>query len=98
MSTARTRRIILTGAVAAATVSGSLYGASLKMGQEAKEEAKKRQTATTQEKINALLAVREELVTKKMTIEKQIQDLERRQEEKAARMRVSGGGGGTKEG
>lgn len=37
MAATRVRRVILTGSVVVASISGALYGASLKMNQEAKQ-------------------------------------------------------------
>ncbi|EEH09363.1 predicted protein [Histoplasma capsulatum G186AR] len=84
MSTAalspKARRIILTAGVTICTIMGSLYGAGLKMDQDAKKEAERQRSATTAEKIHALEAAREVLVRRRTSLEKQINDLRTRQE------------------
>ncbi|KAH7361279.1 hypothetical protein BKA66DRAFT_425951 [Pyrenochaeta sp. MPI-SDFR-AT-0127] len=66
------RRWIITGAVTAITVSGTLYGAGLKGDQEVKEERKRVLEATPEEMIAQLETVRAELVLKKTAMEKKI--------------------------
>ncbi|EGC49879.1 predicted protein [Histoplasma capsulatum var. duboisii H88] len=76
----KARRIILTTGVTICTIMGSLYGAGLKMDQDAKKEAERQRSATTAEKIHALEAAREVLVRRRTSLEKQINDLRTRQE------------------
>jgi len=76
----RARRIIITGAVVVVTISGTLYGAGLKMNTEVKQEVEKYQSATNQERIQALEAAREILVAKRQGLEKQMQHIEARQQ------------------
>ncbi|KAI1959073.1 hypothetical protein LOZ58_004781 [Ophidiomyces ophidiicola] len=71
--------------MAAAVASGALYGASLKMTQDAKQNIQKRQALSEQEKIDALLGVRAGLMQKKETLEQQIRDIEERQSRKGSR-------------
>ncbi|OJD28353.1 hypothetical protein ACJ73_00252 [Blastomyces percursus] len=76
----KARRIILTAGVTICTITGSLYGARLRMDQDAKKEAEKQRSATLAEKIQGLEATREELVKRRASLEKQIGDLRARQE------------------
>ncbi|KKZ59886.1 hypothetical protein EMCG_05272 [[Emmonsia] crescens] len=76
----KARRIVLTAGVTICTITGSLYGAGLKMNQDAKKEAERQRSATPAEKIHALEAAREELVMRRSSLEKQIRDLRTRQE------------------
>ncbi|WEW61426.1 hypothetical protein PRK78_006916 [Emydomyces testavorans] len=82
-STLKLRRILVTGALSVAVASGALYGASLKMSREAQQEAQKRENLTSQEKIDALLAVKQELVRKKQALETQIREIEERARRKS---------------
>ncbi|KAK2804934.1 hypothetical protein FQN50_006444 [Emmonsiellopsis sp. PD_5] len=85
----KARRIILTAGVTIITITGSMYGAGLKMDQDAKKEAEKQQLATPAEKIQALQTVRDELVLRRTGLERQIRDVKARQEKR----RVADGGG-----
>ncbi|PGH10801.1 hypothetical protein AJ79_05274 [Helicocarpus griseus UAMH5409] len=105
MSSARlspkVRRIVLTMGVTICTVTGSLYGAGLRMNMDAKKEAERQQAATPAEKIQALEAAREQLVAQRSTLERQIADLKQRQESRRREreMGIGGGnGGGGREG
>ncbi|QVM12519.1 hypothetical protein D8B26_007142 [Coccidioides posadasii str. Silveira] len=89
-SVSKLRRVLITGTLSVAIASGALYGASLKMKQESKQEARKRQNLTPQEKIDALLVVREGLMRKKETLEEQIREIEERERRKD---RAGAGGG-----
>ncbi|KMU75350.1 hypothetical protein CISG_04769 [Coccidioides immitis RMSCC 3703] len=90
-SVSKLRRVLITGTLSVAIASGALYGASLKMKQESKQEARKRQNLTPQEKIDALLVVREGLMRKKETLEEQIREIEERERRKDR----AGAGGAT---
>ncbi|KAK2791601.1 hypothetical protein FQN52_004792 [Onygenales sp. PD_12] len=87
----KARRIILTAGVTIITITGSMYGARLKMDQDAKKDAEKQQLATPAEKIQALQTVRDELVLRRTGLEKQIRDVKARQENRRA---ADGGGNG----
>ncbi|KAF2639147.1 hypothetical protein P280DRAFT_519351 [Massarina eburnea CBS 473.64] len=75
------RRWILSGAVTAITVTGSIYGAGLKEDMQARE--KRRQAETTPEDVIAQLEqTRSDLVSKKNELERRIATFRiRRQEE-----------------
>jgi cell division protein FtsX len=66
------RRWIMTGAVAAITVTGTLYGAGLKTDQEVKQERKRYQQASPEEIISQLQIARDDLVMKKNELERKI--------------------------
>ncbi|CAA9960250.1 hypothetical protein CFE70_003694 [Pyrenophora teres f. teres 0-1] len=66
------RRWIMTGAVAAITVTGTIYGADLKGYQEAKQQKRQLLEATPEERIAQLEATRAELVLKKTEMERKI--------------------------
>ncbi|KAK2765046.1 hypothetical protein FQN54_008745 [Arachnomyces sp. PD_36] len=80
------RRVLVTGAVVGITITGTLYGAGLKMDQEVKQETRKREMATVDEKIQALESRRERLVRSRLGIEKQIEDLEVKRAKKAQQL------------
>ncbi|KAK2746521.1 hypothetical protein FQN57_003147 [Myotisia sp. PD_48] len=84
-SSSRARTVLLTGSVAVITATGALWGASMKMDQEAKQRVKQEQQATPEEKINALIAVRDRLVVKRNTLEEQIRSIDARQADKLNR-------------
>ncbi|KAL2003545.1 hypothetical protein VTN02DRAFT_3435 [Thermoascus thermophilus] len=91
------RRVILTAAVTTTTIAGTLYGAGLKTEQEVKQTSQKRQEATIDDRIASLQAMRNNLLSQKNTVEKQIRDLNARIEEKKRKGIVgvgSTGGGG----
>ncbi|KAL1965195.1 hypothetical protein VTN77DRAFT_5949 [Rasamsonia byssochlamydoides] len=73
---------LLTTAVVTTTIIGTLWGAELKTKQEVQQANEKREQATIDEKIESLQNMRANLVAKKATVEKQLQDLEARIEEK----------------
>ncbi|KAF2464893.1 uncharacterized protein BDR25DRAFT_241340 [Lindgomyces ingoldianus] len=66
------RRWIMTGAVAAITVTGTIYGAGLKTRQELKQEKRRVLEATPEERIAQLEVARSELVTKKNELERKM--------------------------
>ncbi|KAJ8108687.1 hypothetical protein OPT61_g7998 [Boeremia exigua] len=66
------RRWIMTGAVTAITVTGTLYGAGLKTDQEVKKERERFQQAGPEEFIPQLQLVRDDLVMKRKEIERKI--------------------------
>ncbi|KLJ11609.1 hypothetical protein EMPG_13217 [Blastomyces silverae] len=88
----KARRIILTAGVTICTITGSLYGASLRIDRDAKKEAEKQRSATPAEKIQALEATREELVKRRASLEKQIGDLRARQESRRRNESVGSSG------
>ncbi|KAF1916756.1 hypothetical protein BDU57DRAFT_448017 [Ampelomyces quisqualis] len=66
------RRWILTGSVAAVTVAGTLYGATLKEDVEVHKQRKRIQQASPAERIEQLEFARRDLVAKKMDMELKI--------------------------
>ncbi|KAL1979720.1 hypothetical protein VTN96DRAFT_5264 [Rasamsonia emersonii] len=89
------RTFLLTASVITITIGGTLYGAELKSKQEVKQANEKREQATIDEKIESLQTMRANLVAKKATVEKQLQDLEARMEEKKRKGPVARGGSST---
>ncbi|KAF2873272.1 hypothetical protein BDV95DRAFT_490267 [Massariosphaeria phaeospora] len=81
------RRWILTGAVTAITMTGTIYGAGLKSRQESHQEHKQILEATPEQRIAQLEAVRTELVRSKTEIERKMaqQTAHRRQREEEAK-------------
>ncbi|KAF1851856.1 uncharacterized protein K460DRAFT_270993 [Cucurbitaria berberidis CBS 394.84] len=77
------RRWIMTGGVAAVTITGTMYGAGLKGDQTAKQTKKKMLEATPDEIIAQLEFARADLVLKKNEMERKIARFkERRSEER----------------
>ncbi|USP80926.1 hypothetical protein yc1106_08200 [Curvularia clavata] len=66
------RRWIMTGAVAAITITGSIYGAGLKGRQELKQQKRQVLQASPEERIAQLEVTRAELVLKKNEMERKI--------------------------
>ncbi|KAL5116043.1 hypothetical protein ACEQ8H_006054 [Pleosporales sp. CAS-2024a] len=66
------RRWIMTGAVAAVTITGSIYGATLKGDMDVVKEKKRILQATPEERIAQLEFARADLVAKKMEMELKI--------------------------
>lgn len=66
------RRWIMTGAVAAVTITGTIYGAGLKGDQEIKQKKREILQATPEERIAQLEVARAELVLKKNEMERKI--------------------------
>ncbi|KAF7672012.1 hypothetical protein GT037_009911 [Alternaria burnsii] len=73
MATLQTvRRWIMTGAVAAVTITGTIYGAGLKGQQEVKQQKRQILQATPEERIAQLQVARAELVVKKNEMERKM--------------------------
>jgi hypothetical protein len=62
----------MTGAVAAVTITGTIYGATLKSEQDVKKEKKRVLQATPEERIEQLEVARRDLVVKKTEMERKI--------------------------
>ncbi|KAF1358951.1 hypothetical protein EJ07DRAFT_122224 [Lizonia empirigonia] len=77
------RRWIMTGAVAAITVTGTIYGAGLKSDRELKAERKRYQQASPEEIISQLQIAREDLVMKKKEMERKIAGFHEKKKAKA---------------
>ncbi|KAF1835758.1 hypothetical protein BDW02DRAFT_495084 [Decorospora gaudefroyi] len=74
MTTSQTvRRWILTGAVAAITITGTIYGAQLKGDRELQQQKRQLLEATPEERIEQLEAVRTDLVRQKNAMERKIE-------------------------
>ncbi|KAL6239523.1 hypothetical protein BDW75DRAFT_236433 [Aspergillus navahoensis] len=78
----KVKRLVLTGAVTAVTIAGTLYGAGLKTQQEVSQHTQKAREITLDERIASLQSTRQVLVGKKELVEKQIRDLDARIEER----------------
>ncbi|KAL4898773.1 hypothetical protein BDV59DRAFT_197644 [Aspergillus ambiguus] len=78
----KTRRLVLTGAVTAITIAGSLYGAGIKTGQEVTQTVQKTREATIDERIALLQGTRQDLASKKQLVERQLQDLDAKIEDR----------------
>ncbi|PKY02283.1 hypothetical protein P168DRAFT_320828 [Aspergillus campestris IBT 28561] len=76
------KRLVLTGAVTAITIAGSLYGAGIKTGQEAGQQVQKKQEASLDERIATLQGIRDNLSSKRLHVQKQLDDLDARVEDK----------------
>jgi hypothetical protein len=73
MATLQTvRRFIMTGAVAAITITGTIYGAGLKGEQEVKQKKRQILEATPEERIAQLEVARADLVLKKNEMERKM--------------------------
>ncbi|KAE8351358.1 hypothetical protein BDV28DRAFT_21542 [Aspergillus coremiiformis] len=81
-STKKARRLVLTAAVVSITIAGTLYGAGVKTEQEATHTVHKTREATIDERIVSLRGMRQHLAAKKELVERQIQDLDARIEER----------------
>ncbi|KAF2830050.1 hypothetical protein CC86DRAFT_285279 [Ophiobolus disseminans] len=66
------RRWIMTGAVAAVTMTGTFYGATLKSDQDVQKQKKAVLLATPEERIAQLEVARQNLVSKKFEMERKI--------------------------
>ncbi|BCR89663.1 uncharacterized protein ACHE_50861S [Aspergillus chevalieri] len=77
-----TKRMVLAGAVTAITIAGTLYGAGLKTNQEVAQTVQKTREITLDERIADLRQTRQNLMSKKELVEKQIRDLDMRIEDK----------------
>ncbi|RAK96746.1 uncharacterized protein BO80DRAFT_365692 [Aspergillus ibericus CBS 121593] len=76
------KRLVLTGAVTVITIAGSLYGAGIKTGQQVTQQAQKARDVTIDERIDGLRSMRQNLMAKKELVERQLNDLETRIEER----------------
>ncbi|RHZ49549.1 uncharacterized protein CDV56_106405 [Aspergillus thermomutatus] len=76
-------KLVLAAAVTSITIAGTLYGAGVKTEQEVAQTAQKSQEATIDERIASLRAMRQSLMSKKELVERQIDDLEKRIQERA---------------
>ncbi|KAL4805865.1 hypothetical protein BDV18DRAFT_140034 [Aspergillus unguis] len=76
------KKVVLTGAVTAITIAGTLYGAGIKTEQEVAQHVQKSKEVTIDERIAALRSNREVLTGKKELVAKQIRELEERIEER----------------
>lgn len=72
------RRWIMTGAVAAVTITGTIYGASLKGDREVIQKQKQILQATPEERIAQLEIAREELVLRKNEMQRKIDNFKAR--------------------
>ncbi|KAF2017219.1 hypothetical protein BU24DRAFT_460293 [Aaosphaeria arxii CBS 175.79] len=80
------RRWIMTGAVTAITVTGTLYGAGLKGSQELKQKQQEIRQATPEDKIAQLEVVRSQLVSRKEELERKLEKFaDRRRERESAK-------------
>ncbi|KAL4870393.1 hypothetical protein BDV12DRAFT_165888 [Aspergillus spectabilis] len=75
-SPVKVKRLVLAGAVTAITIAGTLYGAGLKTEQQVVQRVQKAQEVTLNEQIASLQSMRKNLIGKKELVEKQIQDLD----------------------
>ncbi|CBF78120.1 uncharacterized protein ANIA_11630 [Aspergillus nidulans FGSC A4] len=78
----KVKKLVLTGAVTAVTITGTLYGAGLKTQQEVSQQTQKAREITLDERIASLQSTRQVLVGKKELVEKQMRDLDARIEER----------------
>ncbi|GIJ90166.1 hypothetical protein Asppvi_009118 [Aspergillus pseudoviridinutans] len=76
-------KLVLAAAVTSITIAGTLYGASVKTEQEVTQTVQKSREATVDERIASLRAMRQNLTSKKELVERQIDDLEKRIQERA---------------
>ncbi|KAL4746702.1 hypothetical protein BDW72DRAFT_197445 [Aspergillus terricola var. indicus] len=78
----KVKKLVLTGAVTAVTIAGTLYGAGLKTQQEVSQQTQTAREITVDERIASLQSTRQVLVSKKELVEKQMRDLDARIEER----------------
>ncbi|PYH91933.1 hypothetical protein BO71DRAFT_401013 [Aspergillus ellipticus CBS 707.79] len=76
------RRFALTGAVVSITIAGSLYGAGIKTDQQVAQQSQKAGEITIDERISGLQGMRQNLMSKKELVEKQLRDLDVKIEER----------------
>ncbi|KAJ5887500.1 hypothetical protein N7495_007541 [Penicillium taxi] len=79
------RYLVLTGAVTAITIAGTLFGAGIKTNKEISKNTLKHQEATFEEQMKALRDMRSNLTARRGMIETQIRDLDARMNEKKQR-------------
>ncbi|KAL4794359.1 hypothetical protein BDV19DRAFT_390197 [Aspergillus venezuelensis] len=84
-SPTKIKKLVLTGAVTAITIAGTLYGAGLKTEQEVKQHTQKVREITIDERIASLQNQRAGLVGKRELVERQMRDLDARIEERKAK-------------
>ncbi|KAG9185738.1 hypothetical protein G6011_07069 [Alternaria panax] len=88
MATLQTvRRWIMTGAVAAITITGTIYGAGLKGQQDVKQQKRQILEATPEERIAQLEVARAELVLKKNEMERKMGQIAERRRAKEEALR-----------
>ncbi|KAG2026174.1 hypothetical protein GB937_002324 [Aspergillus fischeri] len=75
-------KLVLAAAVTSITIAGTLYGASVKTEQEVTKTVQKSREATIDERIASLRAMRQNLASKKELVERQMDDLEKRIQER----------------
>lgn len=91
------KRMVWTGAFAAVTFVGTIYGAGLKTRLEYKEEKKKLTEAPVDDRIDALETRRGQLLSQRMQIERKLTELRRKMaEEPEGRDAGKGSGDGGK--
>ncbi|KAH8730533.1 hypothetical protein GQ44DRAFT_606869 [Phaeosphaeriaceae sp. PMI808] len=76
------RRWIMTAAVAGVTITGTIYGASLKGDQDVQKEKKRILEATPEERIAQLEVARADLVLRKNEMERKIATFHRNQKDR----------------
>ncbi|GES63122.1 hypothetical protein ABOM_010919 [Aspergillus terreus] len=81
-SNPKVKRLVMTGAVTAITIAGTLYGAGIKTEKEVTQTVQKTREATIDERIAYLQGMRQNLASKKELVERQIQDLEAKIEDR----------------
>ncbi|KAL1311251.1 hypothetical protein AAFC00_001440 [Neodothiora populina] len=74
-TTQAVRRWVMTGSVAAITMTGAWYGAGLKTQHEFKQEVQARKEASAAERIAQLEVSRTELARKRIAIQKKLDEL-----------------------
>ncbi|KAI8957088.1 hypothetical protein F5Y11DRAFT_352916 [Daldinia sp. FL1419] len=84
------KRLIWTGAFAAVTIVGAIYGAGLKTQSEFKQEKRKIVEATPEDRIADLEARRAALVAQKMPFERKLVDLRARMKAQEGKDAVEG--------
>ncbi|KAI1803703.1 hypothetical protein F4811DRAFT_523935 [Daldinia bambusicola] len=88
------KRVVWTGAIAAVTIVGAIYGAGLKTRSEFRQEKQKVIEAAPEERIRDLEARRAALVAQKRPFERKLADLRARMKAQEG----SGGGGAAENG
>ncbi|KAK4200156.1 hypothetical protein QBC40DRAFT_265333 [Triangularia verruculosa] len=85
----RWKRLIWTGAFAATTFTGAIYGAGLKTQQEWKQEKQKIQELTTDEKVAMLENSKGELWKQKVSLEQKLREVRARMEKEKQQQQIS---------
>ncbi|KAK0723699.1 hypothetical protein B0T21DRAFT_414077 [Apiosordaria backusii] len=88
--TPKWKRLIWTGAFAATTFTGAIYGAGLKTQQEWKEEKQKVQELTTEEKVAMLENSKGELWKQKVSLEQKLGEVRARMAKEEAQKQQQG--------